>query len=100
MPLDPYSPCPAGTGKKLKFCCSDLVGELEKIQRMSKGDQRLACLEHIEKLQDRYPGRACLMTSQALLLLGMGARTRRKRSSTRCYPRPRQIPWRWPNRRF
>ncbi len=72
MPLDPYSPCPAGTGKKLKFCCSDLVGELEKIQRMLEGDQRLACLEHIEKLQARYPGRACLMTSQALLLLGMG----------------------------
>jgi hypothetical protein len=72
MPLDPYSPCPAGTGKKLKFCCSDLVGELEKIQRMLDGDQRLACLDYIESLQTKYPGRACLMTSQALLLLGQG----------------------------
>ncbi|MFM8705283.1 MAG: hypothetical protein ACKOHG_15725, partial [Planctomycetia bacterium] len=26
MPLDPYSPCPGGTGKKIKFCCSELVG--------------------------------------------------------------------------
>jgi hypothetical protein len=78
MPLDPYSPCPAGTGKKLKFCCSDLVGELEKIQRMLEGDQRLACLEHIEKLQAKYPGRACLMTSQALLMLGMGRKDEAK----------------------
>ncbi|HVU89720.1 MAG TPA: hypothetical protein VHD36_20490 [Pirellulales bacterium] len=79
MPLDPYSPCPAGTGKKLKFCCADLVGELEKIQRMLEGDQRLACLEHIEKLQTKYPGRACLMTSQALLLLGQGRKDDAKR---------------------
>ncbi|HEY4311903.1 MAG TPA: hypothetical protein VGN12_20820 [Pirellulales bacterium] len=79
MPLDPYSPCPAGTGKKLKFCCADLVGELEKIQRMLEGDQRLACLEHIEKLQSKYPGRACLMTSQALLLLGMGRQDEAKK---------------------
>ena len=72
MALDPYSPCPAGTGKKLKFCCADLVGELEKIQRMLEGDQRSACLDYIEKLQEKFPGRACLMTSQALLLLGQG----------------------------
>ena len=72
MALDPYSPCPAGTGKKLKFCCSDLIGELEKIQRMLEGDQRLACLEHIESLQSRFPGRACLLTSQALIQLGLG----------------------------
>ena len=29
MPIDPYSPCPGGTGKKIKFCCSELVGDLE-----------------------------------------------------------------------
>jgi len=79
MALDPYSPCPAGTGKKLKFCCADLVGELEKIQRMLAGDQRSACLDYIEKLQEKYPGRACLMTSQALLLLGQGRQDEAKK---------------------
>ncbi len=71
MPLDSYDPCPAGTGKKLKFCCSDLITELNLIQRMLEGDQRLACLEHIEKLQEKFPNRPCLLTTQALLLLGM-----------------------------
>ncbi|MBI2824102.1 MAG: hypothetical protein HYX69_05335 [Planctomycetia bacterium] len=74
MAIDPYAPCPAGTGKKLKFCCSDLIGELETIQRMLDGEQRLACLEHIDKLQTRFPGRACLLTTKAMLLSALGRR--------------------------
>ena len=67
MPIDPYTPCPGGTGKKIKFCCSDLVGELDKIQRMLEGDQRTACLDHIESLDGKYPQRACLMSIKAML---------------------------------
>ena len=26
MSLDPYSLCPGGTGKKIKFCCHELLG--------------------------------------------------------------------------
>ena len=79
MALDPYAPCPAGTGKKLKFCCSDLLGELEKIQRMIEGNQRLACLEYIESLQSRFPGRACLLTTQAELLMALDRRDEAQR---------------------
>ena len=56
MPIDPYSPCPGGTGKKIKFCCPDLVTELEKIQRMLEGEQRAACLEHIESHRSQVSG--------------------------------------------
>src|SRR5689334_21695029 len=72
MPIDPYSLCPGGTGKKLKFCCSDLLGELDKIQRMLEGDQRAACLEHIESLEPKYPERACLMSIKAMLEAQLG----------------------------
>ena len=72
MPIDPYSPCPGGTGKKVKFCCSDLVGELEKIGRMLEGKQQQACLDHIERLEARFPDRACLLTTKALLQHGLG----------------------------
>lgn len=72
MSIDPYSPCPAGTGKKLKFCCADLISEIETIQRMLEGEQRLGCLEHIERLQAKFPGRACLLTTKALLELELG----------------------------
>lgn len=72
MSLDPYALCPAGTGKKLKFCCSDLLGELEKIDRMLAGQQRLAALEHIERLEAKYPDRACLLTTKATLQAELG----------------------------
>ena len=43
MALDAYSLCPGGTGKKIKFCCPDLLSELEKIDRMIEGEQFIAC---------------------------------------------------------
>lgn len=72
MALDPYSPCPGGTGKKVKFCCNDLLADLEKIQRMIEGDQRLACLKHIESLEKTHPGRACLLAMKSAVLGQLG----------------------------
>lgn len=67
MPIDPYSPCPGGTGKKVKFCCSDLVQELDKAQRMLEGEQPAACLDYIRKLDESHPGRACLQSMRLSL---------------------------------
>ena len=40
MALDHYSLCPCGSGKKIKFCCSnDILPELEKVVRAIEGDQ-------------------------------------------------------------
>jgi hypothetical protein len=72
MPINPYSPCPGGLGKKVKFCCADLISDLEKIERLREADQRAACLEYIEKLDAKHPGRACLVTAKADLLRDLG----------------------------
>jgi tetratricopeptide (TPR) repeat protein len=74
MALDVYSACPGGTGKKIKFCCSDFLGELQKIDRMVAGEQYLACLQHIDRLMAREPGRdrPCLMATKGLLLRATG----------------------------
>lgn len=69
---DPYALCPAGTGKKLKFCCADLLPELDKINHMLGAEQRLACLEHIERLEEKHPDRACLLTHKAMLQIDLG----------------------------
>ncbi len=61
MPIDHYSPCPGGTGKKIKFCCADLLPELEKIDRMVEGEQYVACLDHVNLLDAKTPGRPCLL---------------------------------------
>ncbi len=69
MPIDPYSPCPGGTGKKIKFCCSELVGDLEQLDRLTEGQQYAAALAEVDKLTQRYPGRACLMAHRTRLQL-------------------------------
>jgi hypothetical protein len=68
MPIDLYSSCPGGTGKKIKFCCSDFVGELHKIDRLLEGEQHLACLQHIDRLLEQGRPRACLLAMKGLLL--------------------------------
>lgn len=72
MPIDAYSLCPGGTGKKIKFCCSDLLPELQKLVRMIEGDQTLAALTHAEHLLEKHPDRACLMALRASLLRRAG----------------------------
>ncbi len=74
MPTDIYATCPCGSGKKIKFCCRDLAGEIEKIERMLEADQRQACLEHIEQLEKKYPNRTYLEATKADLLRSLGRR--------------------------
>jgi hypothetical protein len=71
MAVDPYALCPCGSGKKLKFCCSDLVGEIEKIHRMIEGEQPRAALRHVEQTLARFPGRASLLDLKASLELSL-----------------------------
>ncbi|MDR3199544.1 MAG: hypothetical protein LBU34_16880 [Planctomycetaceae bacterium] len=67
MPLDPYSICPGGREKKLRFCCSDIAKELEQIEQMLSTQQNNACLAFIETLEKSYPDRACLIAAKLSL---------------------------------
>ena len=81
MPIDAYSPCPCGTGKKIKFCCKDLLSDLQKIERMLEGEQYMACLSHIERLEQTNPDRACLMSTKTLLLRITGQEAEAKKAT-------------------
>ncbi|MBI1900143.1 MAG: hypothetical protein HYS13_03375 [Planctomycetia bacterium] len=72
MTLSLYDMCPCGSGKKIKFCCRDLAEEIEKIERMIATGQPHACLEHIERLEKKYPDRVYLQTRKAELLRQLG----------------------------
>ena len=69
MAIDTYAPCPGGTGKKIKFCCSELVGDLEQLDRLVEGDQISAALDQVKRLATKHPGRACLLATQTKLEL-------------------------------
>ena len=69
MAIDTYAPCPGGTGKKIKFCCSDLVGDIEQLDRLIEGDQIAAALDQVKRLDEKHPGRACLLATRTKLEL-------------------------------
>jgi hypothetical protein len=71
MAIDPYALCPCGSGKKLKFCCSDVVGDIEKIHRMIEGDQPRAALRHVEQTLASHPNRPSLVDLKASLELSL-----------------------------
>jgi len=70
MALDPYDPCPCGSGKKLKFCCSALVDEMEQVSRLQQGGQIEACGRKLADLHEKHPDNAWVITSRASVLLG------------------------------
>jgi len=72
MPIDAYSLCPGGSGKKIKFCCPELLGDFQKLDRMIEGEQYLAALKHIEGLEPKHPDRACLLATKLRLLSFVG----------------------------
>ena len=72
MPIDAYSICPGGTGRKIKFCCGDLLGQLQQINRMLEGEQFVACLKHVEQVRQEHPDRACLLAIKGMLLREAG----------------------------
>lgn len=72
MTLDVYSPCPCGSGKKLKFCCSELSVEMEKVQKLIQSDQGRPAIQLLEKLAKAHPDNPWVATTHALVLLEEG----------------------------
>lgn len=64
--MDPYAPCPCGSGKKVKFCCQPILGEMEKIERLLDNNQPHMALQQLEKLDKVHPGNPWVVTRQAL----------------------------------
>ncbi len=71
MAINPYSLCPCGSGKKLKFCCGDLAAEIEKIYQMIQGDQPRGALKHVEQLLEKTPDQGSLLDLRSSLELSL-----------------------------
>jgi tetratricopeptide (TPR) repeat protein len=84
MSLDPYQPCPCGSEKKLKFCCgAEVSHELEKIQLAMEGEQRLAALDHINKLLATHPKLPSALMYKAIVELSLGELEPARQSATK-----------------
>lgn len=67
--MDPYAPCPCGSGKKVKFCCQAILPEMAKIARFQENNQPRMALQLIDKLLKEHPQNAWLINQRAMALL-------------------------------
>jgi tetratricopeptide (TPR) repeat protein len=66
--LDPYSPCPCGSGKKFKFCCQPIHADIERALRQDAEGQREAALKLMEQVVKQHPTNPEALGRQAQLL--------------------------------
>jgi tetratricopeptide (TPR) repeat protein len=55
MALDPYTLCPCGSGKKFKWCCQDIHGEIEKAYEQDQNGQHEVALRTMDEVAAAHP---------------------------------------------
>lgn len=71
MSVDIYAPCPCGSGKKFKFCCSAIADDMDRIARLMEGNQPRVALQQLEILDRKHPKNAWIGTTRSMILLDM-----------------------------
>src|SRR4051794_28739358 len=66
--VDPYSPCPCGSGQKFKWCCQKVEGVADRAQRLFENGQIDAAIEALDDGLRKAPSNAWLLTRKAISL--------------------------------
>ena len=67
MAHDPYSPCLCGSGKKLKFCCQDILPDMVRVEKLIE-NQPDAAEKLLRTLLEKHADKEVLVTQLASLL--------------------------------
>lgn len=70
--VDPYSPCPCGSGQKFKWCCHKVESYADRANRLFENGQTEAAIEVLDEGLRKEPSNAWLLTRKAYYLLGSG----------------------------
>jgi tetratricopeptide (TPR) repeat protein len=65
--VEPYSPCPCGSGQKFKWCCQKVESYAERAQRMVENGQYEAALKPLGEGLAKYADNPWLLTRKALI---------------------------------
>ncbi len=68
MPVDAYSPCPCGSGKKFKWCCQPFFAQIERAFEQQANGQHEAAIKGMDQLAQQFPGSAEVWGKRAELL--------------------------------
>jgi tetratricopeptide (TPR) repeat protein len=72
MALDPYSPCPCGSGKKLKWCCAPIFDEIAAAYEMHYNQQHEQAIAKLDDLARQHPQNAEILGRKADILFELG----------------------------
>jgi tetratricopeptide (TPR) repeat protein len=67
--VDPYSPCPCGSGQKFKWCCQKVESYAERAQRMVDNGQYESALKPLDEGLAKFPENPWLLSRKALIQL-------------------------------
>jgi tetratricopeptide (TPR) repeat protein len=68
MELNPYSPCPCGSGKQFKWCCQPIHKQIAQVYALDEEGQHDAALQMMEDVLRQNPGNPEAHGRKALLL--------------------------------
>lgn len=71
MSNDPYSPCVCGSGKKLKFCCQDILQDLVRVEKLIE-NQPDAAEKLLRSLLASHSDKEVLVTQLSAVLMRQG----------------------------
>jgi tetratricopeptide (TPR) repeat protein len=71
MALDPYGPCPCGSGKKFKWCCQPIHAQINKAFRQDEDGQHEAALRTLDEVIAQHPDNPEVHGRKAQLLYQM-----------------------------
>src|SRR6266849_1093724 len=72
MAFDLYSPCPCGSGKKFKWCCQPIEGQIERAFRLDADGQHEAAFRIMDEVVAAHPGNPQAWGRKAQLLYQNG----------------------------
>lgn len=64
--VDPYAPCPCGSGQKFKWCCHKVEAQAERAHRLFENGQIEAAIQVLQEGLRKEPGNAWLLTRKAI----------------------------------
>ncbi|WZO97161.1 hypothetical protein EP7_004183 [Isosphaeraceae bacterium EP7] len=67
--LDPYAPCPCGSGQKFKWCCHKVEAYADRAQKLFENGQVEAAIGALDDGLKKEPANPWLLTRKALIQL-------------------------------
>lgn len=70
--LQPYDPCPCGSGKKFRFCCQSFYPEINRAEAQFEQGQHQAALRMIDDVVKAHPQSTEALGTKARMLANLG----------------------------